>query len=75
MMLLDLEKKNEILKQFAWEQSHALRALITRLMALTSLAQDEDFSELSLEVLLTSMNETINEMDDVIYTISKNLNK
>lgn len=75
MMLLDLEKKNEILKQFAWEQSHALRALITRLMALTSLAQDEDFSELSLEVLFTSMNETINEMDEVIYTISKNLNE
>lgn len=72
---IQLENQNKALREIAWMQSHGIRALLTRLMALISLAQDDDFKELSIDVLFASMNETVNQIDELIFKMSEKLNQ
>ncbi|MFY8004296.1 MAG: PAS domain S-box protein, partial [Chitinophagaceae bacterium] len=72
-----LFKQNQLLKEIAWEQSHMVRAPLTRLMGLIQLLKEKDYSfadendPIKNEAdTINAITSTANELDEIIKNIT-----
>jgi PAS domain S-box-containing protein len=66
-----LEQQNDTLKEIAWTESHVLRAPLARLLGLLQLYKEKAFDvEMSANKVLSLMEESALEMDEIITSIS-----
>ena len=64
-----IKHQNRLLREIAWEQSHLVRAPLTRLMGLLDFFEMEDFEEMSRESILQHIKNSALEMDDILRRI------
>lgn len=70
-----IESQNEKLRDIAFEQSHVVRAPLTRIMGLTSLLTDDGEKDKSeQDELLDLLKESADELDEVIHEIVQKTN-
>jgi len=69
-----IEEQNNRLKEIAWLQSHAVRAPLTKIMALVNLLQYNCVDEQSLE-LMKYLSQSSVELDEVITSITNKTHK
>ena len=65
-----IEKQNKRLKQIAWEQSHLVRAPLSRLMGIVDLIENGALEVSEKEELLSDILQSAKEMDATIKEIS-----
>lgn len=70
-LLAKVEEQNRILKEVAWEQSHVVRAPLVRLKGLLDLLEDENYGLWSRDELISHMNTSADELDEIIINIIK----
>ena len=68
-LLQEVRKQNKILREVAWEQSHVVRAPLARLKGLLNLLENDSCEEWSREELWRLINESADELDNVIRKI------
>lgn len=66
-----IEKQNQILKEIAWTQSHELRGPLSRALSLMPFLKERDFSIFDYPELVDAIQNTLNELDDLILKISE----
>lgn len=64
-----IETKNSALKEIAWMQSHKVRAPLVRVMSLINFIQEGDYTELEFDEILNQINNSCNELDEIIKQI------
>lgn len=64
-----IENKNKRLKEIAYTQSHIVRAPLARLMGLSNLLKDENMNSNEFQELMSYLDITAKELDDVIKDI------
>ncbi len=69
--LMALEKQNRVLREIAWTQSHVVRAPLVRLMGLTDVLQDDEFSDMEKDQVLKEIVRSANELDNIIRDIAR----
>ncbi|RFN58181.1 PAS domain S-box protein [Marixanthomonas ophiurae] len=69
-----IENKNKRLKQIAWDQSHLVRAPLSRLMGIIDLIKNGALEISEKEELLSDILESAKEMDSTIKEISDKTN-
>jgi len=67
--MLDIQEKNKQLKDIAWMQSHLFRAPLARIKGLMLLL--EGSTEVEKSEFLRLVNETLEEMDQVVHEITQ----
>lgn len=67
--LYQIQKQNELLKEIAWAQSHRVRAPLARIMALTTLLEDEEFVSEGQKEMLNYLTISAVELDKAIKDI------
>lgn len=70
IILANLEKKNQQLKEIAWTQSHMVRAPLTRIMGLANALQRGIVPECERQQYLNYIKNSSDELDDVIKDIT-----
>ncbi|MCM4159837.1 PAS domain S-box protein [Antarcticibacterium flavum] len=65
-LMKNIKKQNKVLKEIAWEQAHIVRAPLVRLKGLMQLLDAECYELWTRDCLLEKMQETVEEMDDII---------
>ena len=65
----DIQEKNKQLKDIAWMQSHLFRAPLARIKGLMLLL--EGSTEVEKSEFLRLVNETLEEMDQVVHEITQ----
>ncbi|SNS70255.1 Histidine kinase-, DNA gyrase B-, and HSP90-like ATPase [Belliella buryatensis] len=76
--LINIEQQNFKLKEITWQQSHIVRAPLTRIMGILHvLKHSNNFKHLnkSKEDLIQELEDGLMEMDDIIRTIHKSSEK
>lgn len=74
-MVKEIKKQNKILKEIAWEQAHVVRGPLTRLKGLVELVKLEVYDEWSQEELIDLINDSANELDEVVIKIIRKTEK
>lgn len=67
--LYQIQQQNEVLKEIAWAQSHRVRAPLARILALTTLLEDEDALSAGQKELLSYLSFSAVELDTAIKNI------
>ncbi len=67
--LYQIQQQNEVLKEIAWSQSHRVRAPLARILALTTLLEDEAFLSEGQKELLSYLSYSAVELDTAIKSI------
>ena len=70
-----IEAQNRVLRQIAWEQSHVVRAPVSRLMSLADAIETGDYRFLSLKEMLGGIVRSAVELDGIIREISDKANR
>lgn len=70
-----IEEQNRVLRQIAWEQSHVVRAPVSRLMCLADAIETADFQIISQKEMLDGIVQSAQELDDIIRDISDKANR
>lgn len=65
-LLKNIKKQNKVLKEVAWEQAHIVRTPLVRIKGLLQLLQTNSYELWSREELLEKIQESLEEMDDII---------
>lgn len=68
-LLEEVKKQNKILRDVAWEQSHVVRAPLARLKGLLNLLVQDSYADWSRDELLKLINDSADELDEVIQNI------
>lgn len=66
-----IEEQNRLLKEIAWEQSHLVRAPLSRIQGLVELLELESFNNLDQEELWGHIKDSTVELDEIIRSIVK----
>ncbi len=69
-MLKGLEKQNKQLLEIAWSQSHLVRAPLSKIMGLSAAIQNRLINEEKVEEFLNYIQQSAQELDNVIRQIS-----
>ncbi|MCW2118873.1 hypothetical protein [Flavobacterium sp. 7A] len=64
-----IEKRNELLKEITWIQSHVVRAPLSRLMAITAILKDNDVTEDERTFFIDNIIISSTELDTIIKEI------
>ncbi len=67
--LQEIEAQNKKLKEITWQQSHEVRAPLSRIMGLVNLLEMSTFKEIEEKTILGHIKDSANEMDGVIRSI------
>jgi PAS domain S-box-containing protein len=70
MSKLNLEKKNQLLQDIEWMQSHVIRSPLSRIMGLINIIDDCESIGLTQKEVLKEISESAIELDNVISKIS-----
>lgn len=65
-----IEKRNEILREIAWIQSHKVRAPLAKIMGLVSLLSTKESSDKEMAKILKFIDSSANELDGVIREVT-----
>ncbi|EAZ82494.1 PAS domain-containing protein [Algoriphagus machipongonensis] len=68
-----LESQNETLRELASEQSHLVRAPLTRILGITDLIQNYELDEDEKEELLKNLHISGNELDEALRELNKKM--
>ena len=66
----EIERKNDVLKQIAWIQSHELRSPLTKIMSIANFFLDYEHSQVESKILLEGLQKSCAELDEVVRKIS-----
>jgi PAS domain S-box-containing protein len=64
-----IQRQNKLLKEIAWEQSHVVRAPLARIKGLLNLMEQKNFDEMSEQEVLFYIQDSANELDNIIRNI------
>ena len=65
-----IEAQNKKLRQIAWDQSHIVRAPLSRMMAIVSLLKEMDYTAAEFKEWIKHFEESGEELDKVIHEIT-----
>jgi PAS domain S-box-containing protein len=65
----EIEEHNARLKEITWTQAHLVRAPLSRIMGIVQLVSDPGTDDITKETLMSYLQVSANELDDVIRTI------
>lgn len=68
-LLKEVKTQNQVLKDVAWEQAHIVRAPLARLKGLLHVLEMEYFEEWSREEVMALINDSADELDEIIKNI------
>lgn len=67
--LKEIERQNAVLKEISWDQSHKVRAPLSRIMGLTELLASGEASKGEFEEILRYLSESSQELDTIVRNI------